>query len=92
MVSNSSTFLPATKWQSARLDDAADDTYELATRCCLRFAVQFLDSHPLLAAVVVEVVFLKLAGLLSSAFWDGMVLMCSLEIGYFVGAMLRQRC
>ena len=62
----------------------------LGVVCGLRF--NFLILIPLLAAVVVEVVLLKLAGLLSSAFWDGMALMCSLEIGYFVGAMLRQRC
>jgi|SRR5260370_34484540 hypothetical protein len=62
----------------------------LGAICGWRFNLPIL--LPLIAVVFIEMVFLKLTDTWSSAFWWGLVLIISIEIGYFVGAAVRQLC
>jgi uncharacterized protein YqgC (DUF456 family) len=60
----------------------------LGALCALRFKVLILI--PLVAAVCIEIAFLKRTDTWSSAVRAGIALIISLEIGYFVGCVLRQ--
>ena len=62
----------------------------LGAICGWRFNLPIL--LPLIAVVFIEMVFLKLTDTWSSAFWLGLALIISIEIGYFVGAALKQLC
>ena len=58
--------------------------------CGWRFKLPILI--PLIAVAFIEVAFLKLTNTWSSVFWWGLALIISIEIGYFVGAVLSQLC
>ena len=60
----------------------------LAALCGWRFKI--LVFIPLFAITGIELIFFKLAGIGPSPFWSGLALITSIELGYLVGAALRQ--